>query len=130
MVYAADPSKHLSEDTIAAEVSSFKPDIIIAVGSNSVKLAEFCCPDVPLIYSMIIDSHRIARKKKANQCGIIMGAAMDQRLEALLELVKSAKSIGTVYNPSESGDQLKELREAAARKNLVLDAVSVLDVVS
>jgi putative tryptophan/tyrosine transport system substrate-binding protein len=124
-IFYSDPSKKNSEEHIVADVAAFKPDILIAVGSNSVILAQRCCPGVPLIYSMIIDSHALAREKKADQCGIIMAVDMNQRLEVLQELNTSAQRIGTVYNPAESGEQLKELRQAAADKNLKLDAVPV-----
>lgn len=125
-VFSTDPLKNFSDENIASEVSSFKPDIIIAVGTNSVKLAELCCPNVPLIYSMVIDSRRIANMKKANQCGIVMESDMDQRLETLLQFKKTAKRIGTVYNSSESEEQFKELQQAARKKNLILDAAPVL----
>ncbi|MBN2107574.1 MAG: hypothetical protein JW832_09105 [Deltaproteobacteria bacterium] len=124
-VFFADPLKNSQDDTLAAQVSSFHPDIIIAVGYNSVKFAKLCCFNVPLIYSMVIDNRRIADMKKTNQCGIIMEPDMNLRLQVLVEFNKSAKRIGTVYNPAESNDQFQELQQAARSKNLMLDAIPV-----
>lgn len=124
-VFSADPLKNSQDANLAAQVSSFHPDIIIAVGTNSVKFAELCCLNVPLIYSMVIDSRKIADMKKTNRCGIIMEPDMHQRLQVLLEFNKSAKRIGAVYNPSESNDQFQELQQAARQKNLMLDAIAV-----
>jgi putative ABC transport system substrate-binding protein len=74
---------------------------------------------------MVIDNRRIADMKKTNQCGISMEPDMNQRLQVLLEINKSAKRIGAVYTPSESSEQLKELQQAARHKNLLLDAMPV-----
>jgi putative ABC transport system substrate-binding protein len=124
-VFFADPVNTSQDAALGAQVSSFRPDLIIAVGTNSVKIAELCCLNVPLIYSMVIDNRRTADMKKPNQCGISMEPDMHQRLQVLLEFNKSAKRIGAVYNPSESNDQLRELQQAARQKNLMLDAIPV-----
>jgi len=115
----------LNTDDLNDEIASFKPDLIITVGSGALKYALKQFRDIPVIYSMVINPNTFKGVSQKHVFGVSMQASIDDKFAVLKKIMTSVKKVGVVYNPSESGEQVRAARISANKMGLELKALPV-----
>jgi len=116
---------NLNIDDLNEKIVSFKPDLIITVGSGALKYALKQLPDIPIIYSMIINPETIEGIHQKHVSGVSMLASIDDKFVMLKKIIPNVKSVGAVYNPSECGKEVRAAITSAKKVGLELKAVPV-----
>jgi putative ABC transport system substrate-binding protein len=104
---------------ISKEIKAAKPDLVLAIGSNALKLAKKYLKKTPVIFTMVLKPG----KTPDNVCGVSMTLPAKTHLEGLKLIAPKVKSIGIVFNPKHSGNRVGLFKKAA--KALGLKVVSV-----
>ena len=104
---------------ISKEIKSAKPDLILAIGSNALKLAKQHLKNTPVIFTMVLKPG----KTPGNICGVSMTLPAETHLKGLKLIAPKIKSVGIVFNPKHSGNRVELFKKAA--KGLGLKVVSV-----
>lgn len=115
---------------IIEEIRAKNPDLILTVGSISTVVVLKNIRDIPVVFSMIIESVAGGFVKSLDSSGNnATGASMDipinTQFENLKMLIPGIKRIGVVYNPAQSETIINEASIVARRMNLELVAKSV-----
>ncbi|MGR3177450.1 MAG: ABC transporter substrate-binding protein [Candidatus Anammoxibacter sp.] len=106
---------------IIKKIQSESPDLILAIGLNSMLLLEKKIDNIPIVYCMIMDPEVYGFVKKNNVTGITLRIPIkDQALE-LLRVVPYVKRLGVIYNPANTGHVVKEAEEIL--KELGIDLI-------
>lgn len=107
------------------EIASFKPDIIIAVGSGALNFTLKRFRDIPILYSMVINPETFEGIDQRHVFGVSMQAGIDDKFAMLKKIAPNVKRVGTVYNPSGCGEEVREAMSSAKKAGLELKAVPV-----
>ena len=114
-----DLQKKRDLESVAKEIKASKPDLVLAIGSNALKLAKKHLPKVPVIFTMVLKPG----KTPGNVCGVSMTLPAKTHLNGLKLIAPKVKSVGIVFNPKHADRRVKEFKKAA--KDLGLKVVSV-----
>jgi len=107
------------------KIASFKPDLIITVGSGALKYALKQFQDIPVIYSLVINPESIVGVDQKHVFGVSMQADTDDKLAMLKKILINVKSIGAVYDSSECGEEVRDAINSAKKMGLELKTVPV-----
>ena len=114
-----DLQKKRDLEEVAKEIKSSKPDLVLAIGSNALKLAKKHLKKIPVIFTMVLKPG----KTPGNVCGVSMTLPAKTHLQGLKLLAPKVKSVGIVFNPKHSGSRVELFKKDA--KGLGLKVVSV-----
>ena len=123
-IFYFDPAK-FSEEEFANDVSSFHPGIIVSIGTGALTFSASFFPNVPQIYSMVLNPYTVLKNKKINGMGISMQVDIKSKLKILKQIMKDLKKVGTVYDPVESSIQIGEAEIAAKAMRLEFYSVPI-----
>jgi putative tryptophan/tyrosine transport system substrate-binding protein len=105
-------------------VKEIKPVVILAVGSSSARLIADEIKDIPVVFSVIMDT-----KSSGMVSRNIIGASVDipasMQLKILKSGVPSIKRIGVVYNPGENEAVIREAQATANELGFILKTYPV-----
>lgn len=114
-----DLQKKRDLEEMSKEINSAKPDLVLAIGSNALKLSKKYLKKTPVIFTMVLKPG----KAPDNVCGVSMTLPAKTHLEGLKLIAPKVKSVGIVFNPKHSGNRVELFKKAA--KDLGLKIVSV-----
>ena len=112
---------------ISQKIASDQPDIVIAISTPSAQTAQKALQDtsIPLVFGGVTDPLGAKLVKNLDKPeGLITGTIDLPYAKAQIQLMKrllpSLKTVGLIYNPSESNTvyQLDRFKEALAQENL------------
>jgi len=112
------------------EVISFKPNVVLAIGTNAGIMAKNQIRNIPIVFCMVLNpvSSGIVNNMDSPG-GSITGASLDIPIETQFRYLKSvitdAKSLGVIYNPKETGIIINEASKIAKNMNLSFTAKPV-----
>lgn len=121
-------SKIASGTKAREQISTYDPAVLVCVGKSAALFAAEQFSGCIRICSMIPRPCDITDIVKSGALVVSMDIRADKKLDVLRTIKPRAKTIGTVYDPAESGEQVRELEEAAKREGFSLHAQRVADV--
>lgn len=95
------------------ETRSYKPDLVLALGSLAAKAAADNISDIPIIAGMILSPEDIV--KKGNVTGVFLEYPLQIQFDFIRRLLPQAKTVGVIYNPRENREKI-ERAEALGRE--------------
>ncbi len=91
-------------ENIRIEIYKKKPDIVIVFGTTAMKFALREIKDIPVVYSMVIDT---IKPEPENITGVIMSIPYQLKLEKIKEIIPELKKVGFIYSEKESAEYNK-----------------------
>lgn len=121
--------------TIAKQFTDSKKDLIFAIATPAVQAAYNATKDIPVIFTAVTDPVKaeVAKDWKSsgtNVTGTSDKVPVDKQIELLKKLLPNAKTIGVIYNTSETNSviQVDELKAAAEEQGLSVKEIGVTNV--
>lgn len=124
-VFSIDSENADEKNSISTAIAAYKPDIIVCTGTTAVKFARENFQKIPLIYSMVLNPREIQDTGKPGMIGVSMEIDAATKFNVLREIKPDIRKAGTVYDPAESGEQVKEAVAAARKAGIEFLAVPV-----
>src|SRR5690606_28494942 len=109
---------------IAAEITTRKPDVLLAVGPKSANLLRQKFPKKPLVHVMVpnVASYDLSGPTVT---GIALEPAVKEQFAVLRMLMPEAKKVGVVFDPRHSGPKVREAEAAASAVGMALVTAEV-----
>lgn len=107
------------------KVSSFKPRLLVAVGSKSLDFFLSYDFDLPIVYSMVLNPWSKVNTESKLVGGVSMNISPQLYWEAMRYIKPAIRSIGIVYNPEETKilkDQAEKLSIKTGQKLIAIAA--------
>jgi len=121
--------------TICKQFVDEKKDLIFAIATPAAQAAYNSTKDIPIIFTAVTDPVKaeIAKDWKSsgtNVTGTSDKVPVDKQIELLKKLIPNAKTVGVIYNTSETNSviQVDELKAAAEKQGLAVKEVGVTNV--
>ncbi|NRT89285.1 ABC transporter substrate-binding protein [Clostridium beijerinckii] len=121
--------------TIAKQFTDAKKDLIFAIATPAVQAAYNSTKDIPIIFTAVTDPVKaeVAKDWKSsgtNVTGTSDKVPVDKQIELLKKLLPNAKTVGVIYNTSETNSvtQVDELKAAAEKQGLAVKEIGVTNV--
>jgi len=121
--------------TISKQFADSKKDLIFAIATPAAQAAYNSTKDIPIIFTAVTDPVKaeIAKDWKSsgtNVTGTSDKVPVDKQIELLKKLVPNAKTVGVIYNTSETNSviQVDELKAAAEKQGLAVKEIGVTNV--
>ncbi len=118
--------------TIAQQFVGAGKDLIFAIATPSAQAAYNATKDIPIVFTAVTDpvAAEIAKDWQSsgtNVTGTSDKAPVDKQLDLLLKLLPDTKTIGVIYNTSETNSeiQVQELEAAASETGLSVVRIGV-----
>ncbi|MDD5223326.1 MAG: ABC transporter substrate-binding protein [bacterium] len=100
----------------AAQASN--PAVILAVGSDSARVAREQLAGIPTVFSMVLDPSEFQKNEKIT--GVSFQVPARAQFQTLTSVLPQARRIGVIYDPTLSLFIIRDGRQAAAALNLIL----------
>jgi putative ABC transport system substrate-binding protein len=113
-----------SEAEVIAAIRKLGPALIVAVGTDALRVAVEKLSDLPLVFLMVLEAQPHPARM-APVSGVTLEVPAQAQIDALKMLRPDLKTIGAVYDPAQSGSAVERLAEAAARSGVTLLAKPV-----
>ena len=112
-------------------VLGLRPDVVVSIGSQATEWVKRSIPDVPIVFSMVLDPVSGGFVSSFGKPGgRITGAALDiparTQFQAMKELL-DARRVAVLYNPETSGDTIRVAKAAAKDLGIELFPLQVTD---
>ena len=108
-----------------SQIQQTRPDVVLTLGTRATRaVLAHRWDDTPLVYSMVL-SPRQAGIEGKNVTGIMLEVAPEEQFKLLRRLVPSARTVGVLYDPEDSGLVVDEARRSAPRFGLRLETETV-----
>ena len=113
-----------------------KPDLLIAVGVWALELVAQESPDIPVVYTMVINPRTVVGETPRNITGASMNVPVESAIRAFRRLGPEIHRVGTIFNPANTGYLIADASRTALTEGLELvarevgsagEAVSALD---
>ena len=124
-----------TSQTIAQKFVSDKKDLILAIATSSAQAVYNATKEIPTVFTAVTDpvSAEIAKSwtsSGTNLTGVSDMVPVDKQLELLLKLKPDVKTLGVIFNTSESNSQVQveALKEEAKNFNLTIKEIGVTNV--
>jgi putative tryptophan/tyrosine transport system substrate-binding protein len=96
-----------SGQQIMQRVVKESPDLVVVFGGEAAKMAQAYLPQVPVIYSMVLDKPSFPNQPSA---GILIQLEPAEQLRLIKNIFPSTQKIGVLYDPIASGKILSDVR--------------------
>ncbi len=106
-------------DEIENEV---KPDLIYAVGIWALQLVEKEKPNIPVVYSMVLNPPTIVGDQPKNITGASMNVSVKETFKLLKQMNPNLKRVGTIYTAATTGHLVNDGAKVA--KELGIELIS------
>ncbi|HVE49243.1 MAG TPA: ABC transporter substrate-binding protein [Casimicrobiaceae bacterium] len=113
-----------SQQRMTQAIADSKPRLVLAIGLVAAKLAKENLKDVRTLYIMVSNPKKYDLVGN-NIAGITLNIPVDAQFKAYKTLVPGLKSIGVIYDASNSGELVREASAVAKKLGVELAAVSV-----
>jgi putative ABC transport system substrate-binding protein len=121
--------------TICKQFADSKKDLIFAIATPTAQAAYNATKEIPIVFTAVTDPVKaeIAADWKSsgnNVTGTSDKVPVDKQIELLKKLLPDAKTIGVIYNTSETNSvvQVDELKAAAEKQGLAVKEIGVTTV--
>ena len=121
--------------TIAKQFTDAKKDLIFAIATPAAQAVYNATKDIPTVFTAVTDpvAAEIAKDWKSsgtNLTGTSDKVPVEKQIELLKQLLPNAKTVGVIYNTSETNSviQVNELKAAAEKAGLDIKEVGVTNV--
>lgn len=124
-----------TSQTIAQKFVSEKKDLILAIATPSAQAVYNATKEIPTVFTAVTDPIEAGiakawKNSETNMTGVSDMVPVDKQLELLLSLKKDIKTLGFIYNTSESNSvvQLEAVRKEAKKLNISIKEIGVTNV--
>lgn len=121
--------------TISKQFVDAKKDLIFAIATPAVQAAYNATKDIPIIFTAVTDPVKaeVAKDWKSsgtNVTGTSDKVPVEKQIDLLKKLLPNAKTVGVIYNTSETNSvvQVTELKAAAEKQGLAVKEIGVTNV--
>ena len=121
--------------TICKQFADSNKDLIFAIATPSAQAAYNSTKDIPIVFTAVTDpvSAEIAKDWKSsgtNVTGTSDKVPVDDQVKLMKKLLPDTKTIGVIYNTSETNSvvQVDELKSAAEKEGLAVKEIGVTNV--
>lgn len=114
--YLAESAAKVNASQLVSPKTKSPPDIIIAFGSSALEIAHTVFPDIPVLSTMILREEPLCSKK--NNAAILLQFPPEVQLQWLQNILPRTKRLGILYDPVRSSILIREVEEAARKKNI------------
>ena len=121
--------------TITKQFADSKKDLIFAIATPAAQAAYNSTKDIPIVFTAVTDpvAAEIAKDWKSsgtNVTGTSDKVPVDDQMKLLKQLLPDTKTVGVIYNTSETNSviQVEELKAAAEKEGLAVKEVGVTNV--
>jgi ABC-type uncharacterized transport system substrate-binding protein len=103
-------------------VADTRPNAILAIGSEAARLARAAAPDIPVVYTMVMDpgGDDLAG---TNLCGVALNDGFEGALDRLAAMKPGVRRLLTLYDPRRLAPAVGKLRRLARDRGMVLRAL-------
>ncbi len=114
------------EQALAAVIERRRPNHILAIGGEALAALADNITDIPILYTMVLNPGEKLANGTTNISGVSLNVPPRRTMQFLQRIAPGVKTIGTVYNPAESGRLIKEARTVlkTMKKDLIAEPVS------
>lgn len=117
-------------DLILGKFKTFKPDLIVTVGSRATGAVSGQVNDIPIVFLMVLyplASTFVADMARpgANVTGAAIDVPIEMQLKTLSKIVPRLRRVGVLYSPRETLPVIQEARRVAESMNIELLAEEV-----
>ncbi|HWP47240.1 MAG TPA: ABC transporter substrate-binding protein [Candidatus Limnocylindrales bacterium] len=102
-----------------------KPRLIFAIGDKATFLAKEGFPDVPIIFSMVLNWKKLDLSKNKNITGISLDVPPESQFTHLKLIAPQISRIGVIYSPEASQELIRRAREISSGLGIKLVEVQV-----
>ncbi len=96
--------------------------VVVVVGSEAILAAKSLTAEIPLIYTMIMDSFKSSKRPIS---GVILKIKIAAQLSRIKKIFPTRRCIGVIYNPLHSSQDIEQAREVVKENNLKLFPIAV-----
>ncbi len=121
--------------TISKQFVDAKKDLIFAIATPAAQAAYNSTKDIPIIFTAVTDPVKAEIAKDwtssgTNVTGTSDKVPVDEQIDLLKKLLPNAKTVGVIYNTSETNSviQVDEFKSAAEKQNLTVKEIGVTNV--
>lgn len=121
--------------TITKQFADGKKDLIFAIATPAAQAAYNSTKDIPIVFTAVTDpvAAEIAKDWKSsrtNVTGTSDKVPVEDQMKLLKKLLPETKTVGVIYNTSETNSliQVEELKAAAEKEGLAVKEVGVTNV--
>ncbi|MCP5047142.1 MAG: hypothetical protein GY940_08215 [bacterium] len=115
---------YLNDPNLIRLIRSQGPDMILTLGTPATRFVFKGIPDIPIIFSMIMDPGGNGISSRVN-AGASVDIPVKIQMEKLRMVMPRLKRVGVIYNPVENENTIREARKAASELGLTLKAYPV-----
>jgi putative ABC transport system substrate-binding protein len=108
---------------VSRRVREERPALILAIGADALNRVKKI-RDIPIIYSMVLNAEKIAGRGK-NIAGVNMSVSPGKYLGLMEKLNLPNLRVGVLYDPAQTGNMLKNIRQSALAKGIEITAKEV-----
>ncbi len=106
----------ISEDrnenkTLIKRIKESSPDLILAIGLDSILNIESKFPNTPIVYCMIMNPENYSFSNRSNIYGVKLKVPIKDQIETLRLVMPDMKRLGVLYNPENTEKIIKESRK-------------------
>jgi ABC-type uncharacterized transport system, periplasmic component len=105
-------------EKIISQIITEKPQIIFALGTKAVRLAQVSFKNTPIVYALVLEPESF---KEANITGVLMDIPAKAKLEWIKRIFPGATNLGTVFS-DRTVAKAAELQQACNESGLQLFA--------
>ncbi len=106
-----------------AELERLKPDLIFALGSETLKWASQQTTRIPIVATMVLKEE--AFKQASNVTGVSLSYSLQTQFHWLKKFFPQQTSVAILYNPSENAGTIKTAKEISQQMGLKLVTIPV-----
>lgn len=110
-------------DDLMREIRRRRPELILAIGAEALARVRRI-RNIPIIYCMVLNPDSLLDGGK-NITGISMLVSPERQFSILRRAMPNLKTIGTIYNPANTGFFMEKARSAARKTGIHLVTVKV-----
>jgi putative ABC transport system substrate-binding protein len=108
-----------------AEIRRARPDLVLSLGTRATAATLANRPDgVPLVFSMVLHPQQEGFLRR-DVTGITLEVAPEEQLRLLRRLLPRARTVGVLYDPTQTGVVVEQARRSAQRLGFRLETVRV-----
>jgi putative ABC transport system substrate-binding protein len=104
------------------KISENNPRLVVALGTEATQAVEGLGPDIPLVYSMVLEPVTFAKRPAT---GVVLKVGIKEQFERIHKLFPQRKRLGVIYNPAVSAGEISQARNLMSAYDLSIYALPV-----
>lgn len=105
------------------EIERLKPDLIYALGSDSIKWISSQTAKIPIVASMALKDDLL--RQSANITGVSLRYSMKTQFQLLKKFFSQKKTIAILFNPDENATTVEEISKVSQQNGFSMVAIPV-----